>query len=66
MHDDIIKIILNLNNITVVRPSYNYLFNKLKILGTKEELEIKQGFISRLKHRIYSLYIDSDFKIYIS
>ena len=40
---------------------YNYLYNKLKFLGTKEGLNINQGFIPRLKHRIYSWYVNSDF-----
>ena len=40
---------------------FNYLYNKLNILGTKEELDINHGFISRLKHRIYRWYVDSDF-----
>ena len=37
-----------------VRTGYNYLYNNLKTLGKNEELNINQGFISKLKHRIYS------------
>ena len=44
--------ILNINDISQVRLSYNYLYNNLRNIGTKEELDINQGFISRLKHRI--------------
>ena len=33
----------------------------LKSLGEKEELNINQRFISRLKLRIYSWYVSSDF-----
>ena len=39
----------------------NYVYNKLKIIGNKEGLDINQGFINRLKHRIYSWYVDSEF-----
>ena len=45
----------------MVRPHNNYIYNKLKIIGNKEGLDINQGFINRLKHRIYSWYVDSDF-----
>jgi len=31
------------------------------MIGKKEELDTNQGFISRLKHRIYSWHVDSDF-----
>ena len=61
MYDKTIKDILNINDIPKVRTNYNYLYNNLKILGEKEKLNINQGFISRLKHRIYSWYLDSDF-----
>ena len=61
MYDKTIKDILNINNISKVRTNYNYLYNNLKTLGEKEELNINQGFLSRLKHRIYSWYVDSDF-----
>ena len=61
MYDKSIKEILNINEISQVRSSYNYLYNNLKTLGVKEKLNINQGFISRLKHRIYSWYVDSDF-----
>ena len=54
MYDKTIKDILNINDISQVRTNYNYLYNNLKTLGEKEELNINQGFISRLKHRIYS------------
>ena len=45
----------------MVRPTYNYIYNNLKIIGEKEGLDINQGFIKRLKHTIYSWYVDSDF-----
>ena len=61
MYDESIKEILNINDITQVRTSYNYLYNNLRDIGTKEELKINQGFILRLKHRIYSWYVNSDF-----
>ena len=61
MYDETIKKILNLNDISQVRPHNNYVYNKLKIIGNKEGLVINQGFINRLKHRIYSWYVDSDF-----
>ena len=61
MYDELIKEILNINDISQVRTSYNYLYNNLRDIGTKEELNINQGFILRLKHRIYSWYVNSDF-----
>ena len=61
MYDETIKEILNINDISQVRTSCNYLYNNLKNIGAKEELNINQGFISRLKHRIYSWYVNSDF-----
>ena len=61
MYDETIKKILNLNDISMVRPHNNYIYNKLKTIGNKEGLDINQGFINRLKHRIYSWYVDSDF-----
>ena len=61
MYDETIKKILNLNDISQVRPHNNYVYNKLRIIGNKEGLDINQGFINRLKHRIYSWYVDSDF-----
>ena len=61
MYDETIKKILNLNDISMVRPHNNYIYNKLKSIGNKEGLDINQGFINRLKHRIYSWYVDSDF-----
>ena len=54
LYDKSIKDILDINNISSVRIRYNYLYYKLKLLGTKEGLNINQGFIPRLKHRIYS------------
>jgi len=33
----------------MVRPHHNYIYNKLKIIGNKEGLDINQGFINRLK-----------------
>ena len=61
MYDKTIKDILNINDIPKVMTNYNYLYTNLKTLGEKEKLNINQGFISRLKHRIYSWYVDSDF-----
>ena len=61
MYDETIKKILNINDISMVRTHYNYIYNKLKSIGNKEGLDINQGFINRLKHRIYSWYVDSDF-----
>ena len=61
MYDKTIKDILNINDISQVRTGYNYLYNNLKTLGKNEELNINQGFIQRLKHRIYSWYVNSDF-----
>ena len=54
MYDKTIKDLLNINDISQVRTNYYNLYNNLKTLGEKEELNINQGFISRLKHRIYS------------
>ena len=64
MYDKSIVEILGLNDISEVRVSYNYLYNKLKIIGEKEGYNINQGFISTLKHRIYSWYVDSDFLLF--
>ena len=55
------QFIHNNNDISQVRINYNYLYNNLKTLGEKEKLNINQGFISRLKYRINSWYLDSDF-----
>ena len=41
--------------------NYNYLFHNLKTVINKEDLNINQGFISRLKNTIYNWYVDSDF-----
>ena len=38
MYDKNIKDILNINDISQVRTSYNYLYNNLKALGEKEKL----------------------------
>ena len=40
MYDKSIVEILGLNDISEVRVSYNYLYNKLKILGEKEGYNI--------------------------
>ena len=61
LYDKSIKEILDIDDISAVRTGYNYLYNKLKLLGNKEGLDINQGFINRLKHRIYSWYVNSDF-----
>ena len=61
LYDKSIKEILDIDDISAVRTGYNYLYNKLKLLGNKEGLDINQGFIQRLKHRIYSWYVNSDF-----
>ena len=61
LYDKSIKEILDIDDISSVRIGYNYLYNKLKLLGTKEGLNINQGFIQRLKHIIYSWYVNSDF-----
>ena len=61
LYDKSIKEILDIDDISSVRIEHNYLYNKLKLLGTKEGLNINQGFIPRLKHRIYSWYVNSDF-----
>ena len=54
LYDKSIKKILDIDDVSSVRIGYNYLYNKLKLLGAKEGLNINQGFIPRLKHRIYS------------
>ena len=54
LYDKSIKEILDIDDISSVRIEHNYLYNKLKLLGAKEGLNINQGFIPRLKHRIYS------------
>ena len=38
-----------------------YIIKKLKDLGEKEGYNINDKFINRLKDRIYSWYVDSDF-----
>ena len=58
LYDKSIKEILDIDDISAVRTGYNYLYNKLKLLGNKEGLDINQGFIQRLKHRIYSWYVN--------
>ena len=56
-----IKQILDINDISSVINEHNYLYNKLKTIVNKEKLNINQRFMSRLKYRIYYLYVDSDF-----
>ena len=58
-----IKKVLNIDDILKVRTSDNYLYNKLKDIGLEENIDINEGFISRLKNRIYSWYVDSDFTL---
>ncbi len=58
MYDKNIKDILNINDISNARNNYIYLYNNIKIGGEKEKWNINQGFISRLKHRIDSWYVD--------
>ena len=36
----------------MVRSHYNYIYDKLKIIGNKEGLDINQRFINRLKYKI--------------
>ena len=60
MYDESIKVILNINDISEAKVGHNYLCNKLKIIGEEEGYKINEGFILRLKHRIYSWYVDSD------
>ena len=40
------------------------LFYKLKIIGEEEGYKINEGFLSRLKYRIYSWYVDSDYLLF--
>ena len=60
MYDKVIIEILNKNDKSAAKVGHNYLYNKLKIIGEKEGYIINEGFISRLKHRIYSWYVDSE------
>ncbi len=53
--------LLNIDDISKVRISENYLYNKLKEIGLEENIDINKGFISRLRNRLYSWYVDSDF-----
>ena len=61
MYDETIKKVLNIEDISKVRTLDNYLYNKLKDTGLEENIDINEGFISRLKYRLYSWYVDSDF-----
>ena len=61
MYDETIKKILNVDDISKVRISENYLYNKLKDIGLEENIDISKGFLTRLKNRLYSWYVDSDF-----
>ena len=61
MYDETIKKILNIDDISKVRISENYLYNKLKDIGLEENIDISKGFLTRLKNRLYSWYVDSDF-----
>ena len=61
MYDETIKKILNIDDISKVRISENYLYNKLKDIGLEENTDINKGFITRLKNKLYSWYVDSDF-----
>ena len=61
MYDETIKKILNIDDISKVRISENYLYNKLKDISLEENIDINKGFITRLKNRLYSWYVDSDF-----
>ena len=61
MYDETIKKILNIDDISKVRISENYLYNKLKDIGLEENIDINKGFITRLKNKLYSWYVDSDF-----
>ena len=61
IYDETIKKVLNINDISKVRISDNYLYNKLKDIGLEDNIDINEEFISRLKNRLYTLYVDSDF-----
>ena len=64
LYDKVITEILNINDITSVRIGHNYLYNKLKIIDEEEGYKINEGFLSRLKYRIYSWYVDSDYLLF--
>ena len=49
-----VHIILNIDDISKVRISENYLYNKLKDIGLKENIDINEN-------RLYSWYINFDF-----
>ena len=60
MYDETIKRLLNIDDISKVRTSDNYLYNKLKYIGKEENIDINEKIISLLKNRLYSWYVDSD------
>ena len=60
-YDETIKKVLNIDDISKVRISDNYIYNKLKDIGLEENIDINKGFITRLNNRLYSWYVDSDF-----
>ena len=60
MYDKIIKEVLNINNISSSVYCKRFITQKLKSLE-KKRIIIFEQFINRLKNRIYSWYVDSDF-----
>ena len=50
LYENNIKIILNINDISEIRPSYIYLNKKIENFQNTKELDINQWFISRLKY----------------
>ena len=50
IYENNIKIILNINDISEIRPSYIYLNKKIENFQNTKELDINQWFISRLKY----------------
>ena len=50
-----------IDDISKVRISENYLYNKLKDIGLEENIDINEGFILKLKNRLYTWYVDPDF-----
>ena len=62
MFDKIIKQILNTEDILSSAYNKKYIIKRLKELGEKEGYNnINDKFKNRLKERIYSWYVDSDF-----
>ena len=61
MYDKKIKQILNTNDIPSSVNCKRFITQKLKYLGEKEGYIINDQFNIRLKNRIYSWYVDSDF-----